>query len=35
MRVKSRGETVILEICESLKNEGCEFPRVHYIRIKR
>ena len=26
---KNRGETVILERAEALKNEGCEFPRSH------
>lgn len=29
MRVKNRGETVILEIVEALKNKGFEFPRAH------
>ncbi len=29
MKVKNRGENVILEIIEALKNKGFEFPRTH------
>lgn len=30
MKVKHRGENVILKIVKPLKNKGYEFPRVHY-----